>query len=124
MLLIDDILLFPVHAVTWITREIHDAAQQEVANEGDTIRTELSELYMMLETGRISEEEFSAQEARLLDRLDLLDQQSHSIEEEPSEEESSEEESSEEESSEEELETPEEGPREEEPEILPGGQGS
>lgn len=106
MLLIDDILLFPVHAVTWITREIHDAAQQEVANEGDTIRTELSELYMMLETGRISEEEFSTQEARLLDRLDLLDQQSHSIGEE------------------EEPETPEEEPEEEEPEVLHSGQGS
>ncbi len=100
MLLIDDILLFPVHAVAWITREIHDAAQQEVANEGDTIRAELSELYMMLETGRISEEEFTSQEAGLLDRLDVLDQRTHSIGEEASQEES---------------EKPEEDPEEEEP---------
>jgi hypothetical protein len=78
MLLIDDILLLPLHAVSWIAGEIYDAAQQEVANEGDTIRAELSELYMMLETGRISEEEFTAQEARLLDRLDVLDRRSHS----------------------------------------------
>ena len=78
MLLLDDILLSPLHAVSWIAREIYDAAQQEVANEGDTIRAELGELYMMLETGRISEEEFTSQEARLLDRLDLLNNPSNS----------------------------------------------
>jgi hypothetical protein len=84
MLLIDDILLFPLRAVSWIAHEIYDAAQQEVANEADTIRADLSELYMMLETGRISEEEFTTQEARLLDRLDLLDGRANSpLEEEP-----------------------------------------
>jgi hypothetical protein len=70
MILIDDILLFPLRGVAFIFREIHNAAQQEVANEADAIRTELRELYMMLETGRMTDEEFDAREKELLDRLD------------------------------------------------------
>lgn len=75
MLLIDDILLFPVRSILWIFREVHNAAQQEVASEGELIKTELRELYMMLETGRISEEEFDTREKALLDRLDQLEEE-------------------------------------------------
>jgi hypothetical protein len=72
MLLIDDLLLSPVKGVLWVFREIHDAAQQELAGESETITAALSELYMKLETGQISEAEFDAQEKVLLDRLDRL----------------------------------------------------
>lgn len=72
MLIIDDILLFPVRGITWIFREIHNAAQQEFEHETDAITAELSELYMMLETGRITEEEFDSREKELLDRLDAI----------------------------------------------------
>jgi Gas vesicle protein G len=72
MVLVDDILMFPIRSVLWIFREIHDAAQEELANEADSITAELSYLYMRLETGRISEAEFAAEEKTLLDRLDSI----------------------------------------------------
>jgi hypothetical protein len=72
MLLIDDLLLSPIKGVLWVFREIHDAAQQELAGEGEAITAALSELYMKLETGQISEAEFDAQGKVLLDRLDRL----------------------------------------------------
>jgi hypothetical protein len=72
MFLVDDILLSPVKGVLWVFREIHDAAQQELAGESETITAALSELYMRLETEQITEAEFDAQEKTLLDRLDRL----------------------------------------------------
>jgi hypothetical protein len=72
MFLVDDILLSPVKGVLWVFREIHDAAQQELAGESETITAALSELYMRLETEQITEAEFDAQEKVLLDRLDRL----------------------------------------------------
>ena len=73
MLVIDDILLFPVRSIFWIFREIHNAAQHEFSTEAETITAELRELYMMLETGRITEAEFDAREKKLLDRLDEIE---------------------------------------------------
>ena len=72
MFLVDDILLSPAKGLLWVFREIHDAAQQELAGESETITAALSELYMRLETGQITESEFDAQETTLLDRLDRL----------------------------------------------------
>jgi hypothetical protein len=70
---VDDILLFPVRGALFVFREIHNAARQEFASRGDAIRAELTDLYMMLETGRITEEEFDASERKLLDRLDEME---------------------------------------------------
>ena len=72
MLLIDDILFSPMRGIYWIFREIYNAALEETANEADAITVELSELYMMLETGRISEQEFDIREKGLLDRLEAI----------------------------------------------------
>lgn len=72
MLLVDDILFAPVRGLFWIFREIHLAAQEEQAGEADRIRAELCQLYLMLESGRITEEEFEAREKACLDRLDRL----------------------------------------------------
>ena len=72
MLVVDDILLFPVTGILSVFRKIRDAAEHEFADQGDAIRTQLGELYMMLETGRITSEEFDAKEKELLDRLDAL----------------------------------------------------
>jgi Gas vesicle protein G len=72
MFLIDDLLLSPVKGVLWVFREIHDAAEKELAGEGEAITGALSELYMKLETGQITETQFDAQEKVLLDRLDRL----------------------------------------------------
>jgi hypothetical protein len=72
MLLVDDILFFPVRSIVWVFREIYNAALEETANEADAITAKLSELYMMLETGRITESEFDIREKELLDRLEEI----------------------------------------------------
>jgi len=76
MLLVDDILFFPVRSILWIFREIHDQACEEVANEGEAIGQQLRNLYMQLETKAISEGEFETREKKLLDRLDEIDSRS------------------------------------------------
>jgi len=74
MFLLDDILLSPLRGVIWLARKINDAAQNEIANEGEAIKSELSEIYMLLETGKITEEEFDRREKTLLDRLDEINE--------------------------------------------------
>lgn len=73
MLLVDDILFFPVSSIMWIFREIGKVAQEELAGETQLVTEQLRILYMQLETGRISEEQFEAEEKLLLDRLDAID---------------------------------------------------
>ncbi len=72
MLIIDDLLFFPVRSILWTFREIYNAAQEEQANEAEAITAELSDLYMMLETGKITEAEFDQREKDLLDRLEEI----------------------------------------------------
>jgi hypothetical protein len=81
MLLVDDILFFPVHSILWIFREIDKIAHEELAGESQTITEQLRLLYMELETGRITEQQFDAEEKLLLDRLDAIDSRLKSEEE-------------------------------------------
>jgi hypothetical protein len=69
MLLLDNLLLSPL---LWIFREINESVQKEQAGESEEITRSLSELYMKLDTGAITEQEFEAVEAQLLDRLDAI----------------------------------------------------
>jgi hypothetical protein len=73
MLLVDDILLFPVRSILWVFREISEIAQKELAGEAKSITEQLRILYMQLETGRITEAEFEAREKVLLDRLEAIE---------------------------------------------------
>lgn len=75
MLLVDDILFSPITGINWIFKKIHELAEEELSGEADRIRESLTELYMQLETGEITEEEFEQQETMLLDRLDALDEE-------------------------------------------------
>lgn len=86
MFLVDDVILFPVRGLVWIFREIHHAAEEEMAGEEEAITAKLSELYMMLETGRMTEEEFDKAEKALLDRLEVLKERTASREEEQDQE--------------------------------------
>lgn len=72
MFLVDDILMAPAHGLLWIFKEIRHAVEEEQANEAEAITTKLSDLYMMLETGQITEADFDAAEKMLLDRLDAI----------------------------------------------------
>ncbi len=82
MLIVDDILFFPINSILWIFREVHNAAQQELATEAETITAKLSELYMMLETGKITEAEFDIREKKILDRLDEIQERGIHIQDE------------------------------------------
>jgi len=73
MFILDDILLFPVRGVALVAEQVRKAATHEFENEADAVRNELRELYMMLEAGRISEQEFDARERPLLERLDRIE---------------------------------------------------
>jgi hypothetical protein len=86
MLLVDDILFSPFKGIQWIFKEVHKLAEEELSGESDRIRESLVELYMQLETDKITEEEFNRQESELLDRLDALDEDDLMIGEDEDEE--------------------------------------
>ncbi|MEK6766726.1 MAG: gas vesicle protein GvpG [Planctomycetota bacterium] len=73
MLLVDDILLFPIKGIFYVFKQIHNAAEADFLDE-EGITNQLSELYMMLETDKITEEEFNEKEGILLDRLDEIEE--------------------------------------------------
>ena len=87
MFLVDDILLAPARSLFWIFKEIGHAVEEEQANEAEAITTKLSELYMMLETGQMTEAEFDAAEKALLDRLDAIKERTAGGKEEEDDEE-------------------------------------
>jgi hypothetical protein len=72
MFLIDDLLLAPLRGVHFVASSIYDAVQEEVEQERRALRSELNDLYMELEAGNITEEEFDRREEEVLDRLDEL----------------------------------------------------
>jgi hypothetical protein len=77
MFIVDKLLFSPILATFWAARQVHHALQQEQAAEPERITAQLSELYMMLETGRLTEAEFNAREKDLLDRLDRIQEPDH-----------------------------------------------
>lgn len=72
MFLIDDLLLAPAKALLFVFKEVAQRAEAEFLNDEGT-RQELGELYMLLETGRISEQEFEQQEEVLVRRLEAIE---------------------------------------------------
>ncbi|NVB79679.1 MAG: gas vesicle protein GvpG [Kofleriaceae bacterium] len=74
--MLSDILLFPItgplHGVEWVARRIKDQVDHEVFSE-QALRNRLHDLNERLDNHEISEEEFEAQEADLLDQLDRLE---------------------------------------------------
>ena len=58
----------PIGALTWLARQIHEAAINELLDPA-RIETALLALERALEAGKISEAEFEAEEAKLLEEL-------------------------------------------------------
>jgi hypothetical protein len=73
MFLIDDILLSPMKGLLYICNQIHKAAEDDFLNEGN-VSAQLSELYMMLDTGMITEGVFNKKESELLNRLEQIEE--------------------------------------------------
>lgn len=85
MFLLDDLLLAPARGLMSVFRNIYNAAQEEIAHEAESIRNQLSEMYVLLETGQVTEEEFDLQERELLKRLERIEARDESIGDEESE---------------------------------------
>ena len=72
MLLIDDVLLSPFKGLLFVFKELAMRAQEELLDD-EAVRQELRETYMLLETGRISEQEFERREHKLIGRLEAIE---------------------------------------------------
>jgi len=57
----------------FIAEKIKEHAEGEFLNE-EGVRQELRELYLLLETGKISEEEFTDREEQLVDHLEAIEE--------------------------------------------------
>ena len=73
MFLIDDILLAPIKFPLYVFKKIHEAAESEFTDK-DKITSQLRELYLLVESGKITEEEFNKMEAGLLDKLEAIEE--------------------------------------------------
>jgi len=71
--LLDDLLLAPIKGVVFIAEKIKEHAEGEFLNE-EGVRQELRELYLLLETGKLSEEEFTEREEQLVDHLEAIEE--------------------------------------------------
>ncbi len=81
MFLLDDILKAPAQGLLWVVQELHEAARRDRENEAGQIRNSLRDLYLKVEQGEITDQEFDEQERVLLDRLDVLEADAPSEEE-------------------------------------------
>ena len=70
MFLIDDVMMSPFKGFMFLAREVANAVEQEQENRRDSLMTELTELHRLFEKGDISDEDFDAREAAILDLLD------------------------------------------------------
>jgi gas vesicle protein GvpG len=61
----------PFRGLRWIFEELADRVEQELYNE-DAVKAELTESYLKLEAGTITEEEFGLREAELVQRLEVI----------------------------------------------------
>ncbi|MBI2833993.1 MAG: gas vesicle protein GvpG [Acidobacteria bacterium] len=86
MFLVDDLLLAPFSGLLWVFKQIYEAAEQEQAQEAESLTESLGELYRKLETGAVTEEEFAAGEKMLLDRLEAIQGRDEDVQEEPEDE--------------------------------------
>lgn len=70
MLIVGDIIAFPARGLFRVFEELANAVDAELEAEARSVTEQLQELYLLLESGRISEEEFEEREEVLLDLLD------------------------------------------------------
>ena len=73
MFILDNLLLAPFNSLLWVFKEVNQVVQQETSGEAEGVTRMLSELYMRLDTGSITEEQFEVEEKQLLDRLDAIE---------------------------------------------------
>jgi len=72
MMILDSILLAPIKGVYLLGKKLHEMAIDELLDE-DKVRADLKELYVLLESGKISEEEFELREEVLVGQLEEIE---------------------------------------------------
>lgn len=72
MLIIDDILLAPFKGIWFIFKKIHEIVSEELEDTPEKLQRELLENQMLLETEKITEEEYQKREKNILERLNAL----------------------------------------------------
>lgn len=85
MFLVDDILLSPIKFPIFVFKKIGEAVQEELTDK-DKITSQLRELYLLVEAGKIAEEAFEQMEAGLLDKLEAIEEYEESLLEDGEEE--------------------------------------
>lgn len=71
--LLDDIILAPVKFVKFIGDKVYEASEGELTDRSK-VQEELLELQIRFELGEITEEEYDAREAVLVERLEAIRQ--------------------------------------------------
>lgn len=66
------LLFAPFRGLIRVFEEVADRVEQELYDE-DAVKAELTDIYMRLEAGSLTEEEFGKREAELVKRLDEIE---------------------------------------------------
>jgi len=61
-----------LHLIYLLGKKLHEMAMEELLDE-DKVRADLKELYVLFETGKISDEEFEIREEELVARLEEIE---------------------------------------------------
>jgi len=72
MLILDDIIAAPFKGLLWVFKKIEETTRAELEGRRERITGDLSELYMQLDTGRITEQDFDTREQVLLEELERV----------------------------------------------------
>ncbi len=67
------LLTAPFRGLLRVFEEVAEMAERELYNK-DAVRAELTDLYVRLEAGSLSEEEFDQREAELVERLEEIEE--------------------------------------------------
>ncbi|OHB96525.1 MAG: hypothetical protein A3I59_08005 [Planctomycetes bacterium RIFCSPLOWO2_02_FULL_50_16] len=78
MFLVDDILLSPIKFPIFVFKKIGESVQEELTDK-DKITSQLRELYLLVEAGKITEEAFEQMETELLDKLEAIEEYEESL---------------------------------------------
>jgi hypothetical protein len=70
MFLLDDLLLAPIKGLASVCHKVQEAARQDLENQEKNAVANLGELHRRLEMGQINEEDFDAEENRLLEKIE------------------------------------------------------
>ena len=67
-------LMGPIKGVKWLAEKVDDVVKQTTSNK-EKLKSDLLELSMQLELGKITEDEFAKKEKEILAEMDRIDKE-------------------------------------------------